>query len=234
MWLRKIRVSSYFQRLDAFRWTPYMDECIAVLAEKKEQSTDTLLIYLVKLQLIVEKIAQAPWHEGCEDAIDSVRAPPTFYLKALQAQLQDCKANIPPEIQGNRKNISGTILPDTTHNLPTGVLLLHLYSTEVKAHEVAFLKTPPVVNSPGFQRLDCLYACLYATKSWFDLFLSLPPDSYIGFSISIFIQMAHCIIALFRLSTFDDPIWDRSLVQVRTFWSKIPCLLVNFGPHSTV
>ena len=92
-----------------------MDECIAVLAEKKEQSTDTLLIYLVKLQLMVEKIGQAPWHEGCEDATSSVRAPPTFYLKALQAQLQDYKANIPPEIQGNRKKLSETIKPDTPH-----------------------------------------------------------------------------------------------------------------------
>lgn len=80
-------------------------------------------------------------------------------------------------------------------------------------HEVAFLKTSIVVNSPGFQRLDSLYACLHATKSWFDLFLSFPPDHYTGFSIPICIQMAHCIIALFRLSTFDDPIWDRGLVR---------------------
>lgn len=100
-----------------------MDECIAVLAANKEQSTDTLLIHLVKLQLIVEKIGQAPWHEGCEDATGSVRAPPTFYLKALQAQLQDYRANIPPDIQGNRKKLSETILPGITyrysHRCPT-------------------------------------------------------------------------------------------------------------------
>ena len=92
-----------------------MDECIAVLAENKEQPTDTLLIHLVKLQAIIEKIGQAPWHEECGNTIGSVRAPPTFYLKALQAQLQDIKAKIPPDIQGNRKKLFETVLPDFTY-----------------------------------------------------------------------------------------------------------------------
>lgn len=92
-----------------------MDECIAVLAEEKEQPTDTLLIHLVKSQIIIEKIGQAPWHEECGSITGSVRAPPTFYLKALQAQLQDCKANVPPDIQGNRKKLSETVLSDFTY-----------------------------------------------------------------------------------------------------------------------
>lgn len=188
-------VSSYFQRLDALRWTPYLDECLAVLAENKEHPTDLLLVHLVKLQLLAEKVSQAPWHEGHGDAIGPTRAPPIFYLKALQAQLQDFKANISPEIRRNE------------------ILLLHLYSMELKVHEVVFVRPPVVFNSPGFQRLESLYACLQATKSWFDIFLSFPPASYVGFSIPVFTQMAHCIIALFRLSTFDDPVWDRGLVR---------------------
>lgn len=99
-----------------------------------------------------------------------------------------------------------------THDF-TEILLLHLYSTELKVHEVVFARPPIVFNSPGFQRLDSLYSCLQATKSWFDIFLGFPPASYVGFSIPIFTQMAHCIIALFRLTTFDDPIWDRGLVR---------------------
>ena len=92
---------SYFQRLDALRWTPYLDECIAVLGEEDEHPTDLLLVHLVKLQLVVEKAVQAPWHEERDDPNGSVRVPPIFYLKALQAQLQDLKTRIPPSIQGN-------------------------------------------------------------------------------------------------------------------------------------
>lgn len=196
-------VSSYFQRLDALRWTPYMDECIAVLTKNKERPSDAILIHLVKLQLIVENVGQASRHEGYDDATASTRAPPAFYLMALRAQLQDLKAKISPEIQGN------------------DLLLLHLYSTEVKVHEIAFLKAPIVINSPGFQRIDFLYACLNATKNWVDLFLSFPPASYVGFSIPIFTQMAHCIIIIFRLLTFDDPVWDRGLVRDTTDLSLI-------------
>ena len=95
------RMSSYFQRLDALRWTPYLDECIAVLGEKDEHPTDLLLIHLVKLQLLVEKAGQAPGHEERDDPNGSARVPPIFYLKALQAQIEDFKNRIPPSIQGN-------------------------------------------------------------------------------------------------------------------------------------
>lgn len=78
-----------------------MDECNAVLAEIKERPSDAILIHLVKLQLIVENVCQAPRHDGHDDATTSTRAPPEFYLLALRAQSQDFKANIPPEIQGN-------------------------------------------------------------------------------------------------------------------------------------
>lgn len=70
---------------------------------------------------------------------------------------------------------------DTLTNGFADVLLLHLYSIELKVHEIAFSKAPVVLNSPGFQRLDALYACLYATKSWFDLFLTISPASFAGF-----------------------------------------------------
>ena len=100
------RLSQYYQRLDALRWTPYLDECVAVLAGNEDLPTDTLLAHLIKLQLIVEDVGRAPWHEGYDDATGSARAPPTFYLKALQAQLHAFKAKIPPGIQRNGKGRS--------------------------------------------------------------------------------------------------------------------------------
>ena len=74
---------------------------MTVIAEKKEHPSDAILINLVGLQLIVEKVGRAPWHEGQNDATGSMRAPSTFYFKALQAQLQDYKAKIHPETHDN-------------------------------------------------------------------------------------------------------------------------------------
>lgn len=80
-----------------------------MLAETGEYPSDPLLLQMVKLQLIVEKVGQAPWQDGHGDAIDSARAPPTFYLKALQTHLRDFKVNIPSEIQKNGRRISQII-----------------------------------------------------------------------------------------------------------------------------
>ncbi len=70
-----------------------------MLAETKEYQTDVLLAHLVRLQLVAEKSAEASWHDPVEMA--SLRAPPVFYLKALQSQLQAVKRDIPFELQQN-------------------------------------------------------------------------------------------------------------------------------------
>ena len=80
---------------------------MTVLAEEKEQPSDALLTDLVRLQIIVEKVGRAPWHEGQNDATGSIRAPSIFYLKALQTQLQDFKTKIHPEIIDNGKKALG-------------------------------------------------------------------------------------------------------------------------------
>jgi hypothetical protein len=48
---------------------------------------------------------------------------------------------------------------------------------------------------------------------WFDLFLSIPAAQSIGFPTMILMQMAHCVIVLYRLSTFDDAGWYRALAR---------------------
>ena len=101
------------------------------------------------------------------------------------------------------------------------LLLLSLYSIDVRIHEIALSKATLTANNAGFPRLDALYACLRAAKSWFDLFLSFSPAFYIRFSMPVFTQMAHCIIVLFRLLTLDDPIWDRRVVRDTTDLSSI-------------
>lgn len=95
-------------------------------------------------------------------------------------------------------------------------LLLHLHSTTLSIHEIALSRSHIFPNNISDSlRLDSLYTCLHATKCWFGLFLAIPPAQYIGFPMVILTQMAHCIIALYRLSTFSDACtgWDIGLVR---------------------
>ena len=80
-----------------------MDECIRTLEEKQECPTDEVLVQQVRLQLIVEKVAQAPWYDGESENTGPIRAPPSFYLKAFQSQLQEVKRNFSPESYQNGK-----------------------------------------------------------------------------------------------------------------------------------
>ena len=80
-----------------------MDECLQTLAEKQECPTDEVLVQQVRLQLIVEKVTQAPRYDGEIENTELIRAPPALYLKALQSQLQEVKRKLPSELQQNGK-----------------------------------------------------------------------------------------------------------------------------------
>lgn len=89
------------------------------------------------------------------------------------------------------------------------VVLLHLHSTELAINQIVLYRTPIMTNDPGSEHLDCLYTCIDNIKAWFDVFFSIPPISYIGFPFSIFSQLMRCLVILYRLSTLDDPAWDK-------------------------
>lgn len=92
-------------------------------------------------------------------------------------------------------------------------MLAHLYSTELTINEIALSNAPIISNNSDFQRLESLYACLNSIKSWFDVFFTIPPAAYIGFPFSVCSQLVHCLVALYRLSTLDDPAWDNDIVR---------------------
>ena len=179
------------------RWIPYYDECLGLLMESGFPS-DAFLVQLVKLQCIHEKVVHSPWHDlenGLQPGEQNIKpircAPAAFYVKALQNEFNRVRDEMPPEL---RQNTS---------------LMLYSHNTELSIHEVAFSK---VVDS-GKQRLDSLWASLQATKSWFDLFLQIPPVEYVAITFSLFSQFAHCIVALSRLSTYEHPDWDVKLAR---------------------
>ena len=93
------------------------------------------------------------------------------------------------------------------------MVLAHLYSTELTINEIALSQLPIVTNQPNFEQLKCLYACVESIKSWFKVFFTIPPIAYIGFPFSIFSQLVHCLVTLYRLSTLSDPAWDKNGVQ---------------------
>ena len=71
-----------------------------MLAETPEYPSDALLAQYARLQLIEDDVCQAPWIEGEGISSDS-RAPSSYHLKSLEAQMKAFKQQLPTELQQN-------------------------------------------------------------------------------------------------------------------------------------
>lgn len=85
--------------------------------------------------------------------------------------------------------------------------------TEVSIQEVSLSRAPIMSNMTGFQRLENLYSCLISAKAFLDMFRNTPPAQFAGMPFSTFSQFGNCLIALYKLSTLDDPAWDKTMVR---------------------
>lgn len=82
------------------RWTPYLDECLQKLSEAKEYVTDELLVYLVRVQLLYDRVMGAD--------IPAVVVPQDVYVQMFQSQMDELQKSIPESLQSNS---IGTLSP---------------------------------------------------------------------------------------------------------------------------
>lgn len=192
------------------RWSPYYDECLRLLTESQYPS-DTFLVQLVQLQLIHEKVNHAPWHDmsnpnlqPCSDGFEAVKTtagvPASLYVRTFLIEMNKARKKIPDELRQN------------------DILTLYGLNLEVSINEAALSKN---LDLAAFDRLEFLWAALQAVKRWFDLFLCVSPANYVGVSMNVFAQFAHCLVALSRLSSFEHPHWDVKLARETCSFSTI-------------
>lgn len=107
----RLSVANYFQRIEPLRWTPYLDQCLRLLDETQEASTDDLLVQLVRVQLLRNKVASVQWSHSCPpiDMKRSTFGPEAssnftqdFFITAFIYQLEELKRTIPVQLKDNR------------------------------------------------------------------------------------------------------------------------------------
>jgi hypothetical protein len=200
-----------------------LDECLEQIAEKLEFPTDSSLIYLVRLQLLCNKVAVINWK--------STPVPQSFYVKTLQSELENLKRSMSSCLESNGtlpNNYDNLHLPFTNHQAET--IQLAMYHSIIVIHEHSLDSCPS--STTEVERIESLWSCLSATKSWFTLFFCLdvfPLFRYPQVSMPIFNQFAHGLIVLFRLSTFESPgvHWDRKLVRQEFDLGELVKLIVS-------
>lgn len=98
--------------MEPVRWTPYLDQCLRLLDETKEASTDDLLVQLVRIQLLRNKVSTVQWNHACPSidmkrhscgpvSIDSFTQD--FFIPEFNYQLEELKRSIPSHLKNNRR-----------------------------------------------------------------------------------------------------------------------------------
>ncbi|KAI4098968.1 MAG: hypothetical protein L6R37_006216 [Teloschistes peruensis] len=175
-------------------WKAFRTDCLVVIEDQKDCASDELLTRFVRSRLVAEKVDDIPWPSIVGDG-HLTRPSARFYLRSLQAQLHALKSRSFGEGKDQK------------------FLLLEIYIAELSVHEIGFSQAQDELTGAFNLRFECLSGCLQAIKCWIDVFLTIPPTEYVGFSASIYAMMARCLVDLWRLSTCDYPEWDHDLVR---------------------
>ncbi|QDS72293.1 hypothetical protein FKW77_006920 [Venturia effusa] len=183
------------RQVEPIRWTPYLDEHVRVLSDEKESELDEALAVHVRCHVIRDQMTCA----HAEQEGQGFCAPATCFIKALSLQLQHLRRGLPTRLQQSQP------------------LLLELYATDIIIHETILHKprTHTPTSLPDLKRLALLDSLLGAIERWFDVFHAVPNSQWIGTPFGSFTQYGHCAILLFKLTTLDEPGWEKEEVVKR-------------------
>ena len=96
-----------------------------------------------------------------------------------------------------------------------GYFALHQHTAEIFLYEIG-LYDAPFDGASGIeiqQRLDILFSCLGATKSFFNAFFLLPNEVLIILPYALWAQLAYALLICSRLSLLDCNGWDLLVVR---------------------
>ncbi|KAM5345319.1 hypothetical protein ACJ41O_011181 [Fusarium nematophilum] len=188
LWFLTSVISSFVGKMDTLRWTPHMDECLTTLERDKEHPSDEVLVAFARYQLVADEAQKLL----VRDVMGETSQAPTYvFRKSMLAKLQEIRDGMSPNLPPNQ------------------VLQAQLYATEVQVNSVGlFMQTIPVQ-----QRIESMYTCLKAVRAWYDIFFSIPLEELPGAPFALYTQLSQVQVALYRLTTSEDPAWDKDLVR---------------------
>ncbi|KAF4446347.1 transcription factor [Fusarium austroafricanum] len=188
LWFLTSVHSSFVGKMEALVWTSHMSDCLDALERDKLYPSDDLLVAFVRYQLVADEAQKLL----VRDVMGESASTPTYiFRKSLLAKLQAVRDGLPL-------------------NMPlTPVLHAHSLAAEVQVNSVGLFMQSIPVN----QRIESMYSCLRAIRSWYDVFFDIPTEEMPGSPFAIYIHLSQIQIALYRLTISEDPAWDKDLVR---------------------
>ncbi|PNP38337.1 hypothetical protein TGAMA5MH_09695 [Trichoderma gamsii] len=187
--------AAFLGKMEPLAWTMHMQESLELLDSEKEYPSDETLVALVKLQLVGEearKLIVSDFVGRDFGRLDPDKAPTYVFKRNLLYQLQKIRETLPPGAMSK------------------AVIQLHIYSTETQIHSIGLFGGTRIPDSP---RIDSMYAGLLAARAWYDTLFLVPLTDFVGMPFSLYIELAQIHALLYRLTTIDDPAWDKEIMR---------------------
>ncbi|EAQ86383.1 hypothetical protein CHGG_07636 [Chaetomium globosum CBS 148.51] len=237
-------VSAYCgQAIDELRWTPQMDDGLAAISNDRSCPTDSTLAIQVRLQLLAQKSVQIHQHQQLEQGQVPVTELANFQaiiaLTTLQTQRQEIQTSLSPTLP-ERDLLTAHIhaaelsISEVTHAVSAMVpIMITQFSRMAGTRDVVLgdgstgthTSTGSGTDSGGgsgtdttasarHERVAYLWQCVRAVQACSAALLTPAPARFRGISLVQWAQLAHCAVALHRLTvTCDDAAWDRAAVR---------------------
>lgn len=186
-----------------------MEDCLTVLEREKEYPSDAILANLVKIQLVGEEVQKLTRSKLTE----SNQNPTYIFKPGLVTRLDEIRSQLPDRLANNSTCNAHPATPTFNANLVLGSILMLLHSTEGLVHSIGLFTEKGI---PESIRINSMYSCARSIKTFYDVFFAIPAYEVAGLPFAAYVEMSHMQATLYRLTTVEDPAWDKDIIRSNT------------------
>ncbi|KAM0253458.1 hypothetical protein ACHAP5_000487 [Fusarium lateritium] len=195
-----------FLRIEPMRYTKYIQGCLATLEQEQEYETDLRLVTLVRIQHLIERIAQlnSP-DDPAEEVAGLPTAPVSAYVSAFHSELDRIRNELPHDLRN-----------DTVINIFLNTAMLRLYEPPIlDASRISSMSeslTAPTLGVPS--ALDVFYQSRNALQKFFGDWLSVPVSDFCNQTTPIAAQLVYGLTMLGRWTKLTAPILTKTPIPM--------------------
>ncbi|KAJ5570610.1 uncharacterized protein N7459_010040 [Penicillium hispanicum] len=194
-----VMMSACVRDLEPLRFTGYTNECCDALLAASEYPTDLYLVHLTRVLRVADKIGRTTSINEIGNPTE-LSTPLGLSIRALQGEIHQLKSSF-----------SSCGYPQST------ILLFHYDTLEILLYRIALNEdlSESMYGEYPLTRLDLLFRCLEATKSFFSNFYMLPSEDIPFAPFMFWCQFGQAVVTLSRLILYSGNTigWDRTYVR---------------------
>lgn len=104
-----LSMATVFGRIEPMRYTSYVQECLRMLDAGKEYDTDVNLVFLVRIQHLIQRISDLnPRDTTVEEFTSIPKAPAPVYVSSYRNELERLRDGLPDHLKNDSKQFVET------------------------------------------------------------------------------------------------------------------------------